>query len=108
MERLCILDGIDAYTPANSHCTLLHHQRQAPLINNTFIYLVLFKTSYKSSSLHGDFFLCAGAMSPRGNNGCLTGLGSVSVSFQPVTDSDMSRNISSFLPLGLTPFHLIV
>lgn len=52
---------------------------------------------------------CAGAMSLQGNNGCLIRLWTVSVSFQPTTDLDMSRKISSpFLPLGLKPFHLIV
>ena len=52
---------------------------------------------------------CAGAVSLRGSNGCLIRLWTVSVSFQPTTDLDMSRKSSSpFLPLGLKPFHLIV
>lgn len=47
---------------------------------------------------------CAGAMSLRGSNGRLIRLRTISVSFQPTTDVDMSRKISSpFQPLGLKP-----
>lgn len=52
---------------------------------------------------------CISAVSLQGSNGCLIRLWTVSVSFQPTTDLDMSKKITSpFLPLGLKPFHLIV